>query len=93
MSEPRYRRSPEALHSNIGEDVVALHVRRGNCYGMEKVTANVWHMLEEELDIDQICERLTHIYEVDDETCRADVTKLIDKMKDEGLIEEAANPH
>lgn len=87
MSEVRYRRSPEALHSEIGDDVVALHVQQGHCYGMDNVAADIWRMLDEPIGLDQICQRLKERYEVDDETCRAEVGRFIDSMHKEQLIE------
>lgn len=87
MTSTRYRHSPEALHADVGEDVVALQVQRGQCFGMEKVTADVWRLLDEELTLDEICERLISDYDVEPEICRADVAQLLDTMRNEGLIE------
>lgn len=95
MSQPKYRRSSEALHSAIGDDVVALHVRHGHCYGMEKVTADVWRLLAEEKSLDQLSNLLKDIYDVDESTCREEVTSLIETMMAEGLVEvvSAGNSH
>jgi len=87
MSETRYRRSAEALHANVGDDIVALHVRNGRCFGMENVTADVWRHLDEDLSLDQICSRLLAEYEVDAGTCRSEVAELLTLMQQEGLVE------
>ena len=87
-----YRRSPEALHANVGEDIVALHVRKGRCFGMEHVTADVWRYLEQASSLDQICSRLVDEYEVDPETCRAEVGELLGMMQKEGLVEAIPSP-
>ena len=89
MNEPKYRRTSETLHSEIGEDIVALHIRMGHCYGMEDVTADVWRLLEQDISVAQICRHLTQRYEVDDDTCRLDVARLIETMEKEKLIELA----
>lgn len=89
VSETSYRRSSEALHAEIGEDVVALHVRLGNCFGMEQVTADVWRLLEQEMSLTELCARLVELYEVDAETCRAEVGQLLGIMEKEGLLKQA----
>ena len=91
MNNVRYRRSPDALHAEVGEDVVALQVERGRCFGMEKVTADVWKLLEDELSLAEICDRLHQDYDVDEATCRTDVERLLALLMEEGLI-EAVSP-
>jgi hypothetical protein len=54
---------------------------------MEKVTAEVWRLLAEPTDVDQLCDRLVEIYEVEPALCRADVQRLLDQLHSEGLVE------
>ncbi len=84
---PRYKRSPHALHSEIGGDVVALHINRGECFGMENVTADVWRLLAEPIDLDALCAALTDLYDVEDGQCRDEVTGLLTEMVESGLVE------
>ncbi len=84
-----YKRTDNTLHSQVGDDVVALNVRKGQCYGMEKVTASLWAILAKPSDLDDICERLFEIYDVDLQICRAEVSDLLEVMRAEGLVESA----
>jgi hypothetical protein len=84
-----YRRSQQALFADVGDDVVALHIAKGHCYGMEKVAAEVWNLLEQPLSAGQICSRLIEHYEVDAGTCERDVSALLGEFEQEGLIERA----
>ena len=90
MSEQLYRRSQKALFSSVGDDIVALHVDNGHCYGMEKVTATVWELLAEPTSATALCEQLTALYEVEPDVCRADVERLLSDFRKEGLIEPVA---
>ena len=92
MSKSLYKRSNDALFSEVGNDVVALHVERGQCYGMENVTAAVWSMLAEPTTIESICERLLERYDVEPAVCRAEVGKLMMTLQSEGLVESVAMP-
>ena len=85
----RYRRSNQALHSEIAGDVVALHIDRGECFGMENVTAEVWRLLAEPNDLAGICAALTDGYDVSQEQCREEVGQLLADMVAAGLVEAA----
>lgn len=87
MSEQLFKRSDNALFSEIGNDIVALNVQSGQCYGMENVTASVWSMLAEPSSIPSICARLVEQYEVEPEVCRAEVGELMVRLESECLVE------
>jgi hypothetical protein len=84
----RYRRSPEALSAEVGEDVVALQAEHGFAFSMEGVTAAVWRQLEEPVALEQILASLQEDYEVSDERCRTEVAALLEQLVAEGLVEE-----
>ncbi len=88
MSRPLYMRSEKAMFTNVGEDILALNVHDGQCYGMEKVSAAVWRLLAEPTDVERICESLVEQYEVEPALCRADVERLMAQFQSEGLIQE-----
>lgn len=92
MTDIQYRRSPGALHAAVGDDVVALHVRNGRCFGMEHVSADVWRYLDPPAGLDEICSRLVKEYDVDPDTCRSDVEELLAIMQREGLVEAVPSP-
>ena len=85
-----FTRSEQALFAEIGDDIVALHLDRGQTYGMEKVTAAVWRLLARPTDIDSICASLVEGYEVDPGVCRDDVERLLDQFEREGLVRRVA---
>jgi len=87
MTTIQFKRSDQAIFAAVGDDVVALHVERGKCFGMENVTAAVWNLLSEPLDLDQLCDRLTDCYDVELDRCRAEVSELVGQMVEEGLVE------
>lgn len=82
-----FKRTEQAIFSQIGDDVVALHVHRGQCYGMEKVTADVWKLLERPQGVEELCAQLIERYEVEPDRCRAEVEALLEQMQTEGLVE------
>ncbi|MFL6751759.1 MAG: PqqD family protein [Sphingomicrobium sp.] len=91
MTKPLYKRSKEAIFAEVADDIVALHVERGQSYGMEKVTAAVWRLLADPTDVESICAELTSLYEVEPDTCQAEVARLIAQFEKEGLVEKVAS--
>ncbi|WP_037501116.1 PqqD family protein [Sphingomonas jaspsi] len=83
-------RDDRVLFSEIGDDIVALDVGRGQCFGMEDVSATVWRLLAVPTSLDSLCEELMAAYDVDPDICRRDVAELIERLRAEGLVVTAA---
>ena len=82
----RLKRASHLLESDVHGEVVALDVDRGQCYGLNSVGTEIWRLLEQPTSVGEICADLTSRYEVDPETCRAEVLKLVGELHDEGLV-------
>lgn len=87
MSKTKFRRSTEALFSTVGEDLVALNIPTGRCYGMQEVSVVVWNLIEHATELDEICAGVMELYDVEPEICRAEVGKLIEQLQAEGMVE------
>jgi len=86
-----YVRSKETLFADVGEDVVALNVAQGECYGLTNVVASVWKLLEEPHSLDALCKALELEFEVAPAECRRDVARLLAELRAEGLVETTSN--
>lgn len=85
----RIVRCEEMLEADLNGEIVALHIERGQCYGLNAVAADIWRMLAEPISLDQICTRLTEDYEIDSPTCREEVLRLVSELEKEGLVKAA----
>jgi hypothetical protein len=85
----RIIRCDDLLEADVNGEIVALHIEKGQCYGMNGVASRVWALLAEPTTPEQICAKLSGEYEVELETCRADVMALLDDLRKEGLIKPA----
>lgn len=85
----RIIRCDDLLEADVNGEIVALHIEKGQCYGMNGVASRVWALLAEPTSPEQICAALAEEYDVDPATCRADVTALLDDFRAEGLIKPA----
>src|SRR5579871_5239679 len=85
----RVARNRTTLSAEIDGEVVALDVARGACYGLDAVGARIWSMIAEPRSVQEVCEALMAVYEVDEATCHRDVLDLLAALRGEGLIEVA----
>ena len=91
MSEesPRIIRCDDLLEADVNGEIVALHIDKGQCYGMNNVASRIWQLLAEPTSPEQICATLAREYDVELAACRADVDALLADLKSEGLIKPA----
>lgn len=82
----RIVRCEELLEADVNGEIVALHVDRGQCYGLNGVASEIWRMLAEPTSIEEMCARLTSGYDVDETTCRDEVVRLVSQLEEEGLV-------
>jgi hypothetical protein len=85
----RIIRCEDLLEADVNGEIVALHVEKGQCYGMNAVASRVWALLAEPIAPAEICARLSDEFDVDAETCRTDVEALLADFRSEGLIKPA----
>lgn len=85
----RIIRCDDLLEADVNGEIVALHVEKGQCYGMNAVASRVWALLAEPTSHEQICARLSEEFDVDPDTCRTDVAALLADLKSEGLVRPA----
>jgi hypothetical protein len=86
----RIIRCDDLLEADVNGEIVALHVEKGQCYGMNAVASRVWALLSEPTSPEQICATLSQEFDVDPGTCRTDVEALLADFRSEGLIKPAA---
>lgn len=85
-----YQRNGKLMWNEVAEDIVALDVENGNCFGMQDVSADVWRLLETPQSIDSLCQSLQAQYEVDESQCRQQIDELIGQMLAQGLAQKLA---
>ncbi len=85
--ETVFRKSADLLESDVDEEVVALDVDKGTCYGLNAVGSRVWRLLDTPMSLQEICSTLEGEDEVEPDVCRDEVSRLLGDLQTEGLIE------
>ena len=76
----------------VGTDHVVVAVGEASkaFHGMIKLNetaAFIWQLVEQGLELDEITAKMTETYDVDEETARHSAASLIEKMKENGVLQ------
>ena len=78
--------SRDAVESRVGEQSVLLHLGSGTYFGLDAVGTQIWELLRQGLEPDQICERLEADYGVDSAQIEADVLRFLTLLHKHELL-------
>jgi hypothetical protein len=74
------------IDAKIDDEIVALSIEHGTCYGMNPVGTRIWTLLASPIRICDLCAVLLAEYRVDPEVCERQVLDLLEELRAEGLI-------
>ena len=74
------------IEAEIDDEIVALSIERGTCYGMNRVASRIWSLLAKPIRISDLCATLVASYRVDPDVCKRQVLDVLEELRAEGLI-------
>ena len=87
----RIRAPDDVLVQMLEGEAVLLNLNTESYFGLDEVGARMWTLLTESDSIQTAYEVLVEEYDVTPEQLRADLTDLIDRLVEQGLITLAAD--
>jgi hypothetical protein len=89
--ETALTRSGGILYAPVGtEEAVMMSVEAGRYYGLNAVASRIWELLETPKTIAQLCRQICGEFDVDPQTCEAEVLKFVNDLINNGIVREAA---
>ena len=79
-------RSDGFIEAEIDNEVVALSIENGMCYGLNRVGSRIWNLLASPARIGDLCGTLLAEYKVEPGVCESQVLDLLEELRAEGLI-------
>ncbi|MCD7033162.1 lasso peptide biosynthesis PqqD family chaperone [Metabacillus sp. GX 13764] len=73
--------------SSMDGEMVMLSINSGKYYNFGEIGGEIWRLADEFPTVKEIIDELRNIYEVDEETCTAQVMEFLEHLNKEGLIE------
>ena len=80
------------LASSIGGETVILGLKAGRYYGVDRVGARIWQLVQTPTPVAEIRNTIVAEYDVDPRRCEADLLKLLDQMVEAHLVEVRTEP-
>ena len=74
------------IESEIDDEILALSIEQGVCYGMNRVGSRIWDLMAKPVRICDLCVTLLATYRVDPDTCERQVLDLLEELRSEDLI-------
>ena len=81
-----YHRNENIMEADIGDELVALDVQDGSCFGFNAVATDVWKFLATPRSRTELQAELTSRYDVDAGQCASELESLLDQMARMGLV-------
>ncbi|HTQ98849.1 MAG TPA: PqqD family protein [Candidatus Acidoferrum sp.] len=86
MLNMRVELSPQALSQEIGGEVVILDLASTTYFGLDKVGARFWQLLQDNPEVEPACKQLLTEYEVSAEQLELDLRQLLTQLSEAGLL-------
>jgi hypothetical protein len=74
------------VEAEIDDEILALSIEQGVCYGMNRVASRIWKLLAKPTRICDLCTTLLAAYRVDPDACERQVLDLLEELRSEGLL-------
>ncbi len=86
MTDLKYERAVDLLEAELGDELVALSVEDGNCFGFNSVAASVWRALQEPRSLGELKTMLLSEYEVPPDQCASELEALLGDLVEKKLV-------
>ena len=78
--------SQDQLSADLAGEAVIVNLKNGVYYGLDSVGYKIWGLIQERKSVEQIHDAILEEYEVESERLERDLTVLLQRLEDEGLI-------
>jgi len=85
----RIMRDPDIIATDMDGETVMMSIEQGRYFGLSGVGPFLWNLLAEPMSVDELCTRVLQDYDVDEATCRTDVSTFVDELLDKGVLRHA----
>ncbi len=79
-------RRENPLVNEFDGQVIMLDPEKGNYYTFNEVGSLIWSFLKKPATPDDICKEITSKFDVEEDVCRKDALKYLEKMYSDNLL-------
>jgi len=78
---------PDQVSCRLENETVMLDLNRGVYFGLNRVGSMIWEMIQRPQSVQTIYFAVLENYEVDPETCKSDLIRLLEDLQEAGLAD------
>ncbi|HEV8516267.1 MAG TPA: PqqD family protein [Candidatus Limnocylindrales bacterium] len=82
--------TPRVVSADLSGEAALLDLDAGVYYGLNRVGARIWRLLERRRSVREIRDTIVGEYDVEPERCEADLIALMTELNGQGLIQTEA---
>lgn len=86
MTDTFYERATDLLEADLGDELMALDVARGSCFGFNPVATGIWRQLASQKSFNDLRDALLEEYEVGADQCTQELQALLNDLIEQGLV-------
>lgn len=68
------------IAARVRDEVVMMSAEQGEYIGLNEVGARIWDLIDAPVAVESLCDRLIAEFEVEPDTCRAEVDAFLAKL-------------
>jgi len=80
------RRLDGLIEAAVDDEILALHVDQGVCYGFNVTAARVWTLLKRPRRVAELKAELLAEFDVDDATCERELDDILGLLAEQNLV-------
>lgn len=76
----KYIQNKDIIAAEIDDEIVMLDIEQGKYFALNPVAKDIWELLANEQNMDELINQLVLIYDIDFETCRIDTQEHLTEL-------------
>lgn len=85
LTDKVVRRS-DIVAVNMNDELVMMDIQSGKYFDMKGPAADIWKMLESEMTIESVVDKLMSLYDVERDECMKDTVAFLEQLESRKLI-------
>lgn len=79
-------RDPDIIATDMDGETVMMSIEQGQYYGLDGIGSFLWEQLAVPASLEELCQRVLQAFEIDETTCRADVSAFVEDLIEKGVL-------
>ena len=82
----KYKAKEDIVATKVGDEIGMLDIESGEYFMIDSIGADIWQIIESEMTISDIVDKLELEYNVDRDMCEKDTREFLDILVSKGLV-------